>query len=382
MLITIVLPILLFGILLLIVYIKQDDIIQGEIEAMNKKHKGLIVVGDTHLAPFENFPYISIKVDDVKIYESKSKDAELILDVADIYVGFDIRDIVAGEYDVQTLLIEDGFFNIIKHEDGSTNLENALATPEEASDEEEEDPMDIHLKSIELRNLDIHKLDEASNLDVETYIHEAKGGFKTGNGEIAAHIDTEFVLNVIDDYDTTYIKHKHFEFHTDVVFNENSGLLDIKPSGITMEHGDFGIEGSIETKNDMTLDLHVNGEKPNFDMLIAFAPEDLIPVLERYKNAGKIYFHADVTGPTANGQMPFIDAKFGAAEAFMENTDAGKRVDDLAFKGHFTNGPSKPWSFQLKTSRLSRKKASLKGQFSLRTFKSQTWIWNCMRTLT
>ena len=33
LLLTIALPILLFGILLLIVYLKQDDLIQGEIEA-------------------------------------------------------------------------------------------------------------------------------------------------------------------------------------------------------------------------------------------------------------------------------------------------------------------------------------------------------------
>jgi hypothetical protein len=31
-------------------------------------------------------------------------------------------------------------------------------------------------------------------------------------------------------------------------------------------------------------------------MLIAFAPEDLIPTLEGYNNAGKIYFNADVVG--------------------------------------------------------------------------------------
>ena len=36
--------------------------------------------------------------------------------------------------------------------------------------------------------------------------------------------------------------------------------------------------------------------------------------------------------------MPFIDAKFGAAEAFMENTGVKRRVDDLMFNGHFTNG--------------------------------------------
>ena len=50
-------PVLLFSILILIVYINQDEIIQAEIDALNKGHKGKITIGDTHLEPFKNFPY-------------------------------------------------------------------------------------------------------------------------------------------------------------------------------------------------------------------------------------------------------------------------------------------------------------------------------------
>ena len=329
------LPTLAFSILLFIINTQQNDILQDQIAVLNQDHKGLVVVGDAHLSPFKQFPYISIKVDDVHVYETKNEDASVIMDVADIYVGFNLWDILSGNYDIQTLLIEEGFFNFVLHEDGSNNLQNALAASEEATTGK---PIEIHLKNIELRELDIHKLDEATNTDIETYIHWAKGGFNSNDGLIVAHIDTEFLLNVINDGDTTYIHHKHFEFHTDVTLDEKSGWLTIKPSGITMEHGEFELEGSLDTKNDMTVDLQVKGTKPNFDMLIAFAPEDLIPVLERYENAGKIYFNALVQGPTLHGLMPLIEVEFGASEAFLENTDKGKRINNMGFKGHFTNG--------------------------------------------
>lgn len=339
LLICILLPFLFIGAIILIVVQNQDELAQREIAALNKTHQGLIAIGETHIAPFKKFPYISVKVDSVQVYESKAQDAELILEVADIYVGFNLMDILKGKYDVQQLLVEEGFFNIIQHKDGSFNITNALAAPSQEVAEEE--PLEIHLKDIELKNLDIHTLDEENNLDIETFIYWAKSGFKTASNEIDAHIDTEFELNIIQDQDTSFIKHKHFEFHTDVLFNELSGLLSIAPSGIKMENGDFKVHGSIETEKEMALDLHVNGTKPNFDMLIAFAPEDLIPTLEKYNNAGEFYFNADVVGPTANGQMPFIDLQFGASEAFLENVDVRKRVEDLGFKGHFTNGEGK-----------------------------------------
>ncbi len=339
MLLGILLPLLLFGILVFIVFQKQDALIQGEIDALNKTHQGLIEIGDTHIDPIKNFPYISIKVDSIQLYESKDKDDALILDVADIYVGFNLWDVVDGNYDVQKLLVEDGYFNIIKHKDGSINIENALAAPSEEVTEEA--PLDIHLKNIELKNIDIHKLDEESNLDIETYVYWANSGIKTAGHKIKALVDTEFELNIIEGQDTSFIKHKHFECHTDVTFDNLSGLLEIAPSGIKMENGDFNIQGSIETKKDMALDLHVYGTKPNFDMLIAFAPEDLIPTLESYNNAGEVFFNADIVGPTGNGALPFIDIQFGADEAYLENVGVRKRVDDLGFKGHFTNGQEK-----------------------------------------
>ena len=330
---------LLLGVVSVIVYYKQDELIESEIAALNHMHKGMIVIGDTHVAPFKNFPYISIKVDSVQVFESKAKHATPVIDVADIYIGFNLWGLVTGKYDIQKLLVEDGFFNIIKHKDGSINVQNALAAP--AAEAIEEEPLEIHLKNIELKNLDIHKFDESNNLDVETYIYWAKSGFQTTKNEIRAHIDTAFELNVIQNRDTTFIKHKHFEVHTDVFFDQFSGLLEIAPSRIKMENGDFNMYGSIKTKEAMTLDLHVNGTKSNFDMLIAFAPENIIPELERYNNAGEFYFNADVVGPSTNGKMPYINVNFGASEAFLENVYVQKRIDDLGFKGYFTNGQAR-----------------------------------------
>lgn len=332
------LPVVLVGVLLLIVHAKHDDIIQAQVEAMNTEHKGLVFIGDTHLELFARFPDISVKVDEVRIVESKSDDATVILQVADIYAGFNLWDMVAGNYDVHSLLVEDGFFNIVLHEDGSNNLQNALATEGEP---DEGDPMDFHLEVVELKNIDVHKYDEATKVDVETFIYWGNGGFKTEGGNITAHIDTEFELNIVADGDTTYVHDKHFEFHTDVTVAESSGIVTIKPSGITMEHADFDVEGTIDLKNDVTIDLALKGTKPNFDMLIAFAPADLVPVLERYNNAGNIYFNAVVQGPTAHGQIPFIDATFGASEAFLENREQGKRMDELGFKGHFSTGENR-----------------------------------------
>lgn len=362
-------PILVIAGLMLYIKSNQSQIIKGEIAKLNKEHKGLVRVGNSQLSMFKNFPHISIKVYNVQVFETKADNAATIMDVKDIYIGFNLWDMVKGNYDIQSLVVEEGVFNIVIHENNTTNIQNSLASTSET----EASSTNIHLKKIKLKNLDIHTLDEATNTDVEKFIYTGKGGFKLKDSVIAGHIDTDFELNVIKDGDTTFIHNKHFEVHTDVVFNENTGILDIQPSGILMENGDFELQGSIDTKNDVDLDLNIKGTKPNFDMLIAFAPADVIPVLEKYKNAGEIYFNARIQGPANKGNKPFINANFGAGKAFLENTERAKKIDNMGFNGHFTNGVNRDAStmeFSLTDMTASLEKGEFEGSIFVKNFES------------
>ncbi|MHA7128064.1 hypothetical protein [Algoriphagus namhaensis] len=356
--------------LLSVAFTRQNAIVQSQIEALNKTYKGEISVGKVHLAPFRNFPYVSVRIDDVVIKENKAADSQRLLEVKDIYVGFSLWDLVRGNYDIQSLIVEDGYLDIVLHPDGTTNLLNAISS---SSESESSPALEVHLEEISLKNLDIHQREEATNLDIQTLIYWAEGGFSTKDSQIAAHVDTEFELNVIDDGDTTYFKDKHFEFHTDLTYDEVSGMLRFEPSGITLEHGDFELEGSIDTKQEMTVDISIKGTKPSFDMIIAFAPTEIIPVLERYENAGNIYFNARLQGPTTNGRQPLIRAEFGASEAYLENSAVQKRINDMGFSGHFTNGENRDFStmeFSLEGMSANLEQGQFNGSLLVKNFEA------------
>src|SRR6056297_1723103 len=137
------LPLLLFGISLVYVYQNQERIVQTEIDAINQGYHGMVSVGEIRLAPFKNFPYLSVRVDDVAVRESKEPDAASILEVADIYIGLNLTDLLQGKIDIKKLLIEDGYFDMVLYEDGSDNLSKAFASE---GDTTASDPLHIHLK--------------------------------------------------------------------------------------------------------------------------------------------------------------------------------------------------------------------------------------------
>ena len=91
----IIVPILILGSLVIYIQNNQSQIIKDELAKLNKEHQGLVSIGKSKLTLFGNFPYVSIKVYDVKVQETKAENAPVLLDVKDIYVGFNLWDIAS-----------------------------------------------------------------------------------------------------------------------------------------------------------------------------------------------------------------------------------------------------------------------------------------------
>jgi hypothetical protein len=331
-------PVLLFGTAVAIFYAKQDAIIQELLKTANEDFKGEIRIGDSHISPFENFPHISIDIDHLKVYETKDVSQTPVIELADIYLGFDLITLLKGNMNISSIKLKNGAIHVIQRENGEFNIVNAFMPVKEVESAAEEFHLD--LKSVALENIDITKINEGNKITVEAFVHQAHTKFKTSDEHLMIDVDSKFLLNVIKDKDTTFFKHKHVEFDTKLDFYKKENRLVISPTSVDLEHVLFDVEGQVAFHQDMDLDIKINGHKPNFDMFLAFAPEELVPVLKKYDNQGKIFFEALIKGKMNTTQMPHIDVMFGVEKAFLHNTETNKRLDDLAFKAHFTNGDS------------------------------------------
>jgi hypothetical protein len=332
---TILAPVLLFFTTVLIVYWKQDAIVQELISGLNEDFVGEIVIEDSHVSPFENFPYISIDLDHVQIFEDKTNHKEPIVDIADAYAGFDLWTLLSGSYDIKVLELKNGYIHAIQHEDGELNIAKALTSQKEVEDLEEE--FHIHLKSIELINVDIYKYNEVSGLMVESFIERADLSFKTNEEHVLAGVNAKLEMNIIQNGDTSFFKHKHLTIDGEVEYLKAEELIMISPSVLELEHATFNCEGIVDVADDFDIDLALYGNKKNFDLFMALAPPELAPTLALYDNAGDIEFDVQISGKASDGNVPFVYAQFSCANAHFENNLSHKKVDQLNFSGHFTN---------------------------------------------
>ena len=320
----------------------QDVMVQKIVTGLNEDFDGALVIEDTDIRPFANFPYISLAIKNVQVFEDKDDMFAPILDVSDIHLGINFWSLLSGVFKVNMLKIENGNFDIYRYADGSFNLVNALSGKANINEIKEE--YNIELKRIELSNLDIIKYDEETRVHVETYIENGTARFKNTDELLMIAIESQLLLNVINDGDSTIFTHKRFDASTELDYFRKTGELVIQPTIIKMQNADFNVAGKIDVLDEFNVDIDIHGRNPNFNLLIALAPKELIPTLEQYENAGNIYFDISILGKTLSGEQPAIYAEFGCDSAYFKNPTSQKQLEEISFSGHFTNGSNRDYS--------------------------------------
>ncbi len=338
-LILVLLPVIIFFSVVGLAYWKQEKVVQELVAHLNEDFVGEIAVEGSHISPFENFPYISIDLENVKIFETKEDHKDPVLSLKDVYVGFDIWTMISGQYDIKVIELNEGYIHAIQHKDGVLNITKALTSAKPI--EEVQEDFHIHLKSIVLSNIDIYKLNEASNLIVESFTEKGELSFKTDSSKIIASVNAQLEMNIIKDGDTTFFKHKHLNVSSEVEYLKELQQITVKPSVLELEHATFNAEGFMDILDNSFIDFSLYGKKKNFELFMALAPEELYPTLKTFENAGEIEFDVKIAGYSSVGNTPIVDAVFSCKDAHFENTVTHKTVDALNFSGSFTNNGMK-----------------------------------------
>ncbi len=365
-------PILVFTTLVFVVYLKQDAIVKSLIETANEDFKGAIRIKDSHVAPFANFPYISIDIEGLEIFEGKEfTNSTRIVHIQDTYIGFNIFELLGGRYDVKSIKLSEGAIRIVQHKNDEFNIVKAFESTKPIETIEEE--LHLDLESIKLSKVDISKLNELNNIMVDFFVESAVAEFETSDDHLMIGLDSKFEFNLINHGDTSFLKHKHFEVDTQIDIDQTKQLLTVSPTEITLEKATFNFDGSVDLANDMDLDLHFSGNKPDFNLFLSLAPEELEPTLKKFENKGKIFFDATIKGKSIHGHQPAINAKFGCDQGYFNNLESGKKLDQIGFKGSFTNGKKRDITtmrFELENFTAKPEAGTFKGKLVVENFDS------------
>lgn len=362
---------ILFITAIALLYAKQKQLVQELLVTVNQSFKAELQINDSHIDPFTTFPHVAIDLKDIKVFANKSKTDSPLVHLNDLYIGFDVWSLLQGKVDIKSINLSNGFIHLVQDTNGVINLTDAFAT--KSTSDTLEKALHLHLQALKLKSIDITHLNHANQVTTEALIYDAQSSFKTNGSHTDLDIHTNILLNIVAGKDTTFFKHKHITLTTALDVDHALHALHIKPSTIQLEQAKFDLNGHINLTGDHFADISLKGHKPNFDLFMAFAPEELTPVLKQFDNKGQIFFDATLKGPLLSNQLPFINVDFGCSDAYLHNVTTNKKLDALNFKAHFTNNGQhglEAMSFSLTDFSSKPEAGVFSGHFSLKNFAS------------
>lgn len=318
-------------------WFNEQKIYDLAIDELNETHAGLLEVEYLDVTVFKNFPYISAGLHGIEFYETKEKNLPPLVQINDAYAGFDLRDILRGNYTVKKLSIKDGYVKTEIDENGEFNFTRALADTRESQDTLPESTVQFDLQAIDIQNFRIEETNMQGKKYINVLVENTRANFSNLNEFIRVNFRGDLELTEYTASEVTYFRDKPFSLDTRFTYDLVGEMLTIFPGKLLLEYGSLDFEGSIDFANDLFLDLEFSGQKENFDVFISFAPNEIAETLNRFRNEGDIFFKGSVFGRSVNAD-PAVDIELGCENTFFFHKDRSKAVKDLQFTGRFHTG--------------------------------------------
>ncbi|OQP41085.1 hypothetical protein A4H97_15935 [Niastella yeongjuensis] len=351
LLIPILVIVLLFGTAFIMLTTQQTRLVKMALKELNKKLPGTISIEKSEISFLDNWPYISIRLSDVRFYATKRTSDKPLFAAERVFAGFSLSDILNQNYRVKVIGTRNGHLDLVEEKNGQLNIVEAsrMAPDTTTTADTAESPLKLDIKRIVLKGMTISFIDKQNDQTIVSTIEKITSSIQNDSLKIKAGLDGKFVIDYTSPAYPTLFRNKHVETNFKVTYGKTNELITIDTGKLKLEAAVFNVAGSYSLqKNNNAIDIKFAGDRPDLQQLFAFVPESAAKEIKRFKYDGHVNFDGTVKGSLANGQMPRIDLNFGCSDAWLHNSETNKRLDSLAFKGYYTNGDA----HTLKTSEL------------------------------
>src|SRR5450631_4451766 len=323
-----------------VLYYQQERLVSLAVKELNKLLPGELEVGGSTINVFQNFPYVSIAVKNVHFYSSKGNTGQSIFEAEKIFVGFSLSDILKQQYHVKVIFMKNGSLDLVQDNYGRLNiLEAARISPDSAgSTKSTNTGLNLDLKKIVLKNIQISYLDKQQQQRVVVHIDKIQSSFRSDSLQLYADLQGAMVGDYSRPGDPAVFRHKHLETNIRFAYTKTTQLLDLQEFRLKLEDALFNISGTVDPQHDNLANLTFSGDKTEFRQLFAFAPEKLAKELKHFTYDGRLDFKGTVKGKLQSRKLPRIDLSFSCKNGWLHNSQTKRKLDSLSFKGYYTNG--------------------------------------------
>ena len=317
----ILIVILGFGGVVTLIYLKQDDIEQRVISELNLQLKSEVLIEDVSISAIKSFPFVSISLDNLTIFDAFQTDTLCQLD--QLNVNFNALDLYHQNYIIQNLSVKNGKITVF-FEDNMANYEiwHSDTTNSQKSD------FELGLNSIILENVQV----EYRSSDILSLVtsHNSEIGLDIAGEKINIDIKGHFTNNVFVVDNTNFLSKKPIDLDAEISIDsialrlQSNVLLAQLPLDIDLVNNAQSTQVSIKT--------------PRTDLATVFGliPKKYLSAIEPYDISGNSQL--DIFVVSDQLPMPKIKVDFTYNNGAVKSNNFPVEINNIRFSGSYTNG--------------------------------------------
>lgn len=374
---------------------KKNDWLLDQIQSyMNESQSGHLTVASINFKIFRNFPDVTVELDSIRYYEHhdtlRVADEKPILHAEKLFVAIELLSLIKNELKISDISLSDAQLNIVKYQNGSLNVDLALANP-------------VKPKAVQKKNAPHPNPAQAKKAKPKSTIQPSKTGVQIDLKSVSLN-DVEITWTAFNARRPSILFVEELEVDLsnrkdiiDIGFATSCDVRRLKLDGFTVPSGKLTAElelqfdrkaqqvllqsseikyndlivmlgGSYTHSRNRFLELEVDASSNDLELLSMFIKRDVL-----IRNPGLLK-RADVyaKGKIA-GELPFpqIDISFGLRDLDLKLPRSLGVMKDIGFNGRLTSGALPDYSqasIDIENVRGELPGGSLKGQFSLKNF--------------
>jgi hypothetical protein len=348
--------------------IYEDDIEQYAITEINKHIITEVKIRDIDFSILSNFPYASLNFQHVLIKDAyeKIESDDTLLYAKNLYLNFNILDIINEDYNVRNISIKEGILKIKTTSRGDVNYNITKPSIDTSASN-----FTFALKQLSTEDLKFEFSNIATKQFYKLLINEADFEGNFSETEFNLKASSKLHIEKLKTNSFSLIKNKAARLNLDLHINTLTQTYTFNTGDLSIEKMPFQITGQVNSKQ---LDIKIKGENIKLDELTKSLLNNTIDVSNNYESYGNVNFTATIKGEVAKTQMPSIKANFDIKNGKIKSLEKNLSVTNLNIEGRYQNKqPKQKELLEFKNISLQLLKSTFSGSTKITDFKTPTF---------
>jgi len=313
------------------VFLFKDKILSQFIREANKQLSTPVKVGKMDVSVLQNFPMLSIVMNDVYVEDSHPGQYPL-LTAKNISFQLNLIDVWNDRYVVLGLRIKDSETSLKINAKGENNYAiTSNAGPKGKGS------VSFALRNVTLENTKVQYTDLSAEQEYRFDSKNLIASIVTVDDIYNIEASGEVTTEKINVNQRSFLTGKSFQIESKLVYDDIQKQLEIKPSLLNLKGSSFTVSGEYHWKEKNLIDLITKGKDTDIQTLLSLLPESASKNFERYQSKGDVYFNAKLKGEISAKKSPSLSIDFGFKNITLFQPDYNSRIVEASMTGSFAS---------------------------------------------